>query len=391
MLRWTSPVSGRRRSRTAVVAVALIVTITAGCGDARDEQATDTAPISRELAHYLSDSAPIVAGLDTTNVDGLLSDVWYGRILPGGRGVVLADRTGPFLRVFDRTGRLITTALPLGHGPEEARRVSGLAVSDAGHVLVLTGLQRTRIVMYAFEGDSLRFLRAQPSPLDIPMFAVASRCGEGWAAYTTRHLRSPTRTPVLAVSDYDSSGDLVWRNAANWVTQTLDFGWGSPQDMTADERHVYVRHKYDVARPVLVIPCKEGSDTVVVLRYTERDPRDPSMQPIDDRGGAALAITYPDTSFTGFSVHKGILYESETVTEYQADGSRYDETTIFSITEGGSRASVRVPGEWEILHGRSGELLIFGEHGPTLNPIGLLVPTEAVKRAVSEEAGSSGG
>lgn len=365
-----------------VVAIALLSTVSAAC-DAAEESAAQPAPLSSALAHYLTDSARIVAGLDTSNANGILTDVWYGRILPGRRGVILADRTDPFLRVFDLTGRLITTALPRGEGPTEAGRVSGLAVSRGGDVLVLTGLDRTRLMEYALEGDSLRFLRTQPSPSDIPMFTVASRCGHGWAAYTTRNLRSPASTPVVAVGDRDASGSLVWRNAASWATRTRNFGWGSPQDMSSDERNVYVWHNYSVGMPILAIPCEEGGDSARLLRYTEGGPGDPSMQPVDDQGGAALVITYPDTLFTGFAVLQGILFESETVTDYDEDESQYEETTVFSVTPGEDRRSVVVPGDWRILDGGDGELLIFGEHGPTLNPIVVVVPMAVVQRAVS--------
>ena len=224
----------RRGSAIAVVGIALVVT--AACRDAMDEDATEPAPLSPELALYLTDSAPIVAGLDTSDADGLLTWVRHGRILPDQRGIILADETDRFLRVFDRTGRLITTALPRGEGPKEAKSVSGLAVSGSVDVLALTGLTGTGLKEYSLEGDGLRFLRSQPSPSDIPMFIVASRCDNGWAAYTTRQLRTPATIPVLAVSDRDSSGGLVWRNAASSVTQTRNFNWGSLLRMTSDER-----------------------------------------------------------------------------------------------------------------------------------------------------------
>ena len=35
------------------------------------------------------------------------------------------------------------------------------------------GLMGTGLKEYSFEGDNLRFLRAQPSPSDIPIFTVA--------------------------------------------------------------------------------------------------------------------------------------------------------------------------------------------------------------------------
>lgn len=372
----------RWESAIAVVAIALLTTIIPACHDVAEESATQPAPLSLELARYLTDSALIIAGLDTSGVNGILTDVRYGRILPNRPCVVIADRVDPFLRVFDGAGRLISTALPRGEGPNEARNVSGLAVSDADEILVLTGLQRTRFMEYALDGDSLRLLRAGPNPSDIPMFTVASRCGRGWAAYTTRPLRSPASIPVLAVGERDASGSVAWRNAASWDTETWNFNWGSPEAMTSDDRNVYVWHKRSLGGPILAIPCEGGSDSASVIRYTYGAPSDPAMRPVDDHGGMVLAITYPDTLHTGFAVRRGILFESETITDYRHDVSEH-VFTLFSITEAGRRRSVRVPGAWEILDGRAGELLIFGEHRPTLNPITLLVPMEVVRRAVS--------
>ena len=134
----------RWESAIAVVAIALLTTNTPACHDVAEESATQPAPFSQELARYLTDSARIVAGLDTSHVNGILTDVWYGRIQPNRPGVIIADRVDPFLRVFNGAGRLISTALPRGEGPNEAQNVAGLALSDAGEVLVLTGLQRTR-------------------------------------------------------------------------------------------------------------------------------------------------------------------------------------------------------------------------------------------------------
>ena len=359
------------------LAIALLVATSPACRDVNDNSPSGLIPLSPELSHYLNNTVRVAGGLDTSSVDGILTNVWYGRILPGRRGVILADRTDPFLRIFDRTGQLVTVALPAGEGPKEARRVAGLAVSDAGEVLVLTGLRRTRLVEYAVEGDSLRFIRGQPSPPDIPMFTVASRCGRGWAAYTTRSLRSPASIPVLAVSDRDAAGALIWRNVASWYTRTSNLNWGSPQDMTSDARNVYVWHKYSVEQPILAIPCEERGDSAWVLRTTAYGSSDPAMQPFDEGGGV---LVLPDTLFTGFAVLRGSLLESETVAE---DWSRFEMVTIFSVTEGGSRRSVLVPGDWRILDGRDGELLIYGEHARTLNPIVLLVPMGVVQRAVS--------
>ena len=309
----------QRRFAISALAIGLLSISPSACRDVAQESASEPAPLSAELAQYLTDSARIVAGLDTSNANGILTSVWYGRILPDRHGVILADRADPFLRVFHRTGRLITTALPKGEGPREAGRVSGLAVSVGREVLVLTGLDRTRLMEYVFEGDSLRFLRAQPSPSDIPMFTVASRCGHGWAAYTTRQLRSRASIPVVSVSNRDSSGGLVWRNAASWTSRIRDLNWGSPQAMTSDERYVYVWHNYSLGRPILAIPCEQGSDSARILRYTDEISSNLAMQPMDESGGAAMVITDPDTMYTGFSVLQGILFESETITDYDED------------------------------------------------------------------------
>ena len=96
------------------VTIALLSTTLPGRRDVDEESVSEPAPLAPELLHCLSGSAPVVAGLDTTRVNGLPTDVQYARFLPDRRGVILADRTDPFPRVFDRTGRLITTALPRG-------------------------------------------------------------------------------------------------------------------------------------------------------------------------------------------------------------------------------------------------------------------------------------
>ena len=375
--------SPQRRSAPVVATALLAVTLNA-CFDAKDELAAEYAPLSQELADFLNDSAIIVGGLDTSKVNGLLSNVWYGRILPGNRGAIVADRSDPFLRMFDRSGRLLAAALPRGEGPEEALSVSGLAVSNAGLVLVLAGLTGAAFKEYSFESDSLRFIRSQPSPSDIPMFIVASRCGHGWAAYTTHRLQSPASIPVLAVSDRDSSGNLVWRNMVTWVTRPRSRTWGSRLAMASDDRHVYIWHKFSVGKPILAIPCEAESDTATVLRYTSGVSSDGAIQLADEHGGSVAIV--PDTLYTGFAVSKGVLIESETVTDQDTNRSRKESLTVFSVTQSGYRKSVSIPGDWRVLDGSDGDLLIFGEHGPTLNPIVVLVPIDVIRRAVESRS-----
>lgn len=126
------------------------------------------------------------------------------------------------------------------------------------------------------------------------MFTVASRCGRGWAAYTTRSLRSPAGIPVLAVSDRDAAGALTWRNVASWYTRTSNLNWGSPQDMTSDARNVYVWHKYSVEQPILAIPCEERGDSTWVLRTTAYASSDPPT--VTDPTGRPGNVTTAPTS-----------------------------------------------------------------------------------------------
>jgi len=354
--------------------VALMIGLSpAGCTKAVEK----APPFSQELAALLA-SAPVVAGRDTTHPDGELGSVRHARLLNDGAGLVVSDFAPPFLRVFDRTGRLIDTALPQGGGPREARSVWALGVSGDNGVLVLTS---TGLREFAFEADSLRFVDAHPIPSGYTIVTVASHCNHGWVAYTPPRTESLAEAPMLAVADRDASGRLVWKRRLNWPTYAPSRAWGKSYQMASDGERVYLRHDYHPRAPILAIPCDPTADSVTVLRETREAPEEATeLTPVSDRGAVAI-ITYPDVFYTGFAKWEGALIESETTTDRAADGST-TVTTTFSVTDIAGRRSLVVPGDWRIMDARNGDLLISAQEP---DPRVVLLRAEALVHVFSEE------
>ena len=254
--------------------------------------------------------------------------------------------------MFDRRGRLVTTALPRGSGPWEAKAVWALAVSGGNAILVLTsaGLRE-----FVYEADTLRFVATHRWPDDKTFLTIASYCDEGWAAYIPPQTKVLIDVPVLAVSSRGADGRLHWQERLRWPTLAPSLGFGKPYQTASDGDRVYIRHQYHPRAPILAVPCEPAGDSVVVLRETEGAPDDHEVRPTAQ--GMDLTITYPHVSYTGFAVWNGLLIESETTRDLSSDGSLTSVTT-FSVTERDVRRSVQVEGDWRILDARDGELLI---------------------------------
>lgn len=356
-------------TRSHLLALLPIVAMLAACAEQPPEEPTRSPALAALLA-----AAPVVAGADTSQRDGVLGNVRHARLLTDGAGVVVADFATPFLRVFDRRGRLVTTALPRGSGPWEARSVWALAVSGGNAILVLTS---TGLREFAYEADTLRFVAAHRQPADISIFTLASYCDDGWVAYTTPRTDALVDAPVLAVTSRDADGRLHWEERLRWPTLAVNRAWGKLYQMGSDGERVYIRHDYHPRAPVLAVPCEPAGDSVVVLRETQSAPDDDNeVRPAAQ--GEATVITYPYVLYTGFAVWNGLLIESETTTDRSSDGTLTAVTT-FSVTDRGARRSVLVDGDWQILDARDGELLI-GVDEP--EPHVLLLPADALVSAI---------
>jgi len=352
------------------MALLSIIATLAACAEQPPEEPTRSPALEELLA-----AAPVVAGADTSHPDGVLGRARYARLLAGGAGVVVADFAAPFLRVFDRRGRLVATALPRGSGPWEARSVWALAVSGGNAILVLTS---TGLREFVYEADTLRFVAAHRGPAGGPFLTLASYCDDGWAAYAVTQTNALVDAPVLAVSTRGADERLHWEERLRWPTLAVSRAWGKLYQMGSDAERVYIRHEYHPRAPILAVLCEPAGDSVVVLRETQEAPDDEAAQVRPAAQGEAAVLNYPYVLYTGFAVWNGLLIESETTTDLSVDGSLTAVTT-FSVTERDVRRSVLIDGDWRIVDARDGELLIGV---PEPEPRVLLLSADALVTAI---------
>ena len=363
----TSPI------RDSLVAVGLAALVASACTTGDHAPAHVPAKLS-EAAESLLVNGQVVGGRDQTNDNGLLYDVKYARVLPDGRGVVAADDAPPLLRLFDSTGHLMATALPRGDGPREAKRVWGLDVSPGGELLVLSSRGFRE---FAWTGDSLLFVATHPTPPGRLLISVGSRCGSGWVAYTPTN--SPgKRVPILVDSQRDSIGRLVWISGAKSESETARtwiHDWGQ---ITWDDTKNYLRHPYAAGAPILAVSCEGGVDTARVVRRTTGAGSAEEVR--NTSGGAVVVYTYPDTTYIGFAVRAGWLFESERVR--QDRNTRFTIVSVSPMANVKDRRSVRVPGVWAIMDSDDSEVLFYA---PEPDPRLIFVPLKALVTIVRNE------
>lgn len=166
----------------------------------------DGTEYSRYLQQILESPERIVAGADTTNVDGLLANPYYARILHGHNGFLVSDRAPPFLRVFDTNGKLLSSALRRGDGPGEARGVLGIGVSPHNRIMVAAdrGVQE-----FSLTDDSLHFVMSYRWPNGLEeLVTFAAHCDREWLAYTPHRVFTLQTKPFVVTGRVDPSDGI---------------------------------------------------------------------------------------------------------------------------------------------------------------------------------------
>lgn len=148
----------------------------------------------------------------------IFAEVVDGRITPDGQHLVILDAAPPYLRVFDRTGAIVTAAVGGGKGPLEMTDPHSLAVTNGSVAIVDLGT----IKEFSLDGS----LNRVSSNLDFLPQTISRGCNGEWVVYgpgreadgTISWLRAidlseePPAERVLLVDRNRGSGVVVRRS-----------------------------------------------------------------------------------------------------------------------------------------------------------------------------------
>jgi hypothetical protein len=159
----------------------------AGCGRDRVPAAgVDVSPAAAALFADAGRRAVTVGlGAEQGPPGAALARVVAARVTESGRHVVVLDEAPPFIRVFDRTGKLRAAFLAKGGGPREARFPA--AIATAGDSLILFADHARRLAVFDFDGN----LRGEMSGLPFTVLSAAGGCDGDWVLYGPRREPGP--------------------------------------------------------------------------------------------------------------------------------------------------------------------------------------------------------
>jgi hypothetical protein len=361
-------------SRAATAALIVAATLT-GCsrGDAVID-AERLQPLAGLEALIGSDSAQRYGTQDGA---GSIGRVIAARVTPDTRHVAIVDFSPPYLRVFDRTGRVTHQAVERGGGPTELRGAVSLAATD------------DRALVLGPEGLLVAPLSptAAPARVQLPtrLTDVATDCGGRLLGYGPDAGGSqPSFVHVLSV---DTAASIVASLYPDARPQRVSFGHGRA-GITGGSNGSTVVHGPTGAVKLIFVDC---SGAVQERHWAWAVPRFPSQKtataPREERRGDAIALTIeagePVFAGAGELPDGSLLWlESRLMSRPRGDGS-HERTplTDFYLTDQAGTHGGQVTGAFSLLDiSPAGVLLSAREPFPSA----VLVPLAELSAAIRQ-------
>jgi hypothetical protein len=281
----------------------------------------------------------------------LLSRPISARILRGGEAIAVLDDQPPFLKIYDRHGRLLHSAFPRGGGPGEAERLYSLAV--LGDSLLLAVEASGRLVRAGIDGRYLAEQRIE----EIALYAMVEGCSDELIIYGPR--RGATHeTAWLHALHFDATGRVEIRPLYSDTLAPTSYAFGRAYGLVRTATGVEARHATGAASQLLRYACETSTTAAQVVQGTAVYP---DRLPATNESATAFAIA------EGMRIPSGAAQVVDISLLADAVGSMdsiQETRTLLHIAQGESSRSVLVRGAYMILDSRPGVGVLFSTPDP---------------------------
>jgi hypothetical protein len=288
------------------------------------------------------------AGGDTSSALGI---VLSARITSSGDHIVVLDAVPPFIKVFERSGRLRSAFLRQGGGPSESVGPASLAVS--GDSVVLVTDVGGGVSTFDFDGHPMHRI---PS-LGLVALAATEACG-AWLLYGPRFSAG-------------SAGEALWLHRLlidaadasaleSFVSDSLassGLGIGKPYGFVATSGGAVARHDLGSTPSLINWSCDTGTAQVTPLPAAAIGRRPPPLTRTEE--GLVARLEPGIASPVGLAALKGghLLANRETARDQSV-------RTVLYLIRGGETVRAEVPGDYALRDARPGEGVLIGTPDP---------------------------
>lgn len=360
-----------RTLRCYVLVCAFVALVSACDREAKPEFAPRLSELFGDSTAHL---VRVGLGADSTESPEWFSYVFDARLTPSGSHIVVLDRSPPFIRVFDRSGRLVNSFLERGGGPTESYRPLALAVGSDSLIAVSRG---GGIAWYTLDGS---YVNSIPSagPLIVSM---TRGCEDDWLLYG------------IWRDGQSAPGGAGWLHRGRFVEGrwTIDvlhrdsvtpgrIGLGTgflPFSGGGGIRFVF--HRLAGRPRILQVECPSGlagPHFLDALFDTFQEAMQPRSTRQGDIAGAVIRVGTP--SPRGYTVMQGRLIWLEGVPLNFQTG---EYETWFTVVSAEATVQLKVPGSYQIYDTLPGVGILFGTDDPV--PHLLLISEHALWAALS--------
>lgn len=293
-----------------------------------------------------------IGGAAADTVTGsALGIVLAARITPSGEHIVVLDAVPPFVKVFERSGRLRAAFLGQGGGPSESVGPSALAVSGDSTILVadVAGGLST----FDFDGN----VRSRIPSLGLVALAATEACedwmlyGPRFAAGTAGEARWLHRLPMTAAD----AGALESFVADSLAARAL--GVGKPYGFVSTAGGAVVRHDLGNTPSLIDWSCATRTAQVAPLPSAAVGKRPPPLTKTEQ--GLMARVEPGMASPVGLAALTGghLVANRETARDQTV-------RTVLHLVRAGQTAGVQVPGDYVIRDARPGVGVLIGTPDP---------------------------
>lgn len=320
----------------------------------------DDAPLDRRSRVYVTPEAVLTSfgSLSDTTGAEVMSHIKAAALSESGRYLAVADRSPPYLRIFDRESGAARSFGPEGRGPGELRAAD--AVEFLGDSVLLVLARGYRLERFNVQGEWLGGYDLRGT--ELLTSSMTAGCGSRIYVYGIpaeyRRLDSVPWVHELSPVTRTTATPLVWIPGTDF-----HFGWGGLEGFDGNGNGVLLWDRAQTPHEGYWLPC-EGSSARIWSRWSaaEIDVESEARRSSAGTGGQALML--PDTLFAGAAARGPAKIWGRRA--FEPDGGT--NATHFRVVRDGTCRAVGLMGEWTLHDASSDGLLVAtGDPFPSIS------------------------